>query len=61
MCPCNAREPQTEAHFLQSCPLYTDARKDVWPTGTPVEDKLLGILEQLQKIGDYIRRIQIAI
>ena len=54
-CPCGQGD-QTAEHVLQTCPLFNQAREEVWPADTPLPTKLYGCLEELEKTTAYIAR-----
>jgi ribonuclease HI len=53
LCSC-ALENQTAEHLLQRCPHLEQLRRKVWPASTPLEEKLYGNLEALQKTAHFI-------
>lgn len=59
-CPCNS-SPQTPEHILQSCVLFETQRKDIWPVATPLETKLWGTTEDLQRTAQFIKAIAVRI
>ena len=52
-CPCRTGGQTTE-HLLQSCPLHETLRKRVWPTHTPVAQKLYGSVEDLERTAAFV-------
>ena len=54
-CSCG-QEDQTAEHILQSCSLYQQERKEVWPEDTPLQTKLFGSREQLERTTRFISR-----
>ena len=53
MCPCGETEQNTE-HFLQTCKLHLAQRQKIWDQPTPIKEKLLGSLEDLQKTARFV-------
>ncbi|KAK7092453.1 hypothetical protein V1264_008193 [Littorina saxatilis] len=47
-CACG-QEDQTAEHILQRCPLLDEERKEVWPSPTPLQTKLYGSRQELEK------------
>ena len=58
LCPCGS-EPMTATHILQQCQLLVTTRAHFWPTSTPLDVKLWGSLEELQKTAHFIRTTRI--
>ena len=54
-CPCG-QEDQTAEHVLQRCPLHSNIRREVWPSETPIETKLHGSFQDLEKTTHFITR-----
>ena len=52
-CPCQTA-PQTPEHILQDCPLFLEARREQWPTGATLVEKLWGNKLDLTKTADFI-------
>ena len=55
-CRCGTGE-QTAEHILQQCPETIRQRTAVWPTDTPLHQKLYGCQLELQKTAHYITMI----
>ena len=47
-CSCGALK-QTPEHILQDCPDFARQRREVWPTGATLDDKLWGTGEDLKR------------
>ncbi|KAK7111900.1 hypothetical protein V1264_011453 [Littorina saxatilis] len=52
-CACG-QEDQTAEHMLQRCPLPDEERKEVWPSPTPLQTKLYGSRQELEKTTTFI-------
>ncbi|KAK7106441.1 hypothetical protein V1264_017697 [Littorina saxatilis] len=52
-CACG-QEDQTAEHILQRCPLLDEERKEVWPSPTPLQTKLYGSRQELEKTTTFI-------
>ena len=52
-CRCGTGE-QTAEHILQQCAEHVQQRTAVWPTDTPLHQKLYGCQLELQKTAHYI-------
>ncbi|KAK7093828.1 hypothetical protein V1264_007517 [Littorina saxatilis] len=52
-CACG-QEDQTAEHILQRCPLLDKERKEVWPSPTPLQTKLYGSRQELEKTTTFI-------
>ncbi|KAK7096001.1 hypothetical protein V1264_005349 [Littorina saxatilis] len=52
-CACG-QEDQTAEHILQRCLLLDDERKEVWPSPTPLQTKLYGSRQELEKTTTFI-------
>ncbi|KAK7110267.1 hypothetical protein V1264_014169 [Littorina saxatilis] len=48
------QEDQTAEHILQRCPLLDEERKEVWPSPTPLQTKLYGSRQELEKTTTFI-------
>ena len=46
---------QTPAHILQNCPAHNALRRQTWPEGAELQDKLWGCREDLEKTVDFVR------
>ena len=55
MCPCGEAE-QTTQHILQDCRNHRLLREETWPTPAPIQEKLHGPVDVLQKTTDFISR-----
>lgn len=53
MCPCGEAE-QDALHILQECGNFRLQREAIWPEPTPMEDKLYGTVESLQKTTAFL-------
>ena len=53
LCNCGLSE-QTTAHILQDCPLYNNEREAVWPEATPLQVKLHGCRQDLERTASFI-------
>ena len=56
-CPCGTGSQTTE-HLLQSCPLYQQPTKGIWPDHTPVARKPYGGQGDLRRIPPSSRRLE---
>ena len=54
-CTCGLAD-QTAEHILESCPIYHQERRDVWPEDTTLQTKLYGSYHQLERTADFISR-----
>ena len=54
-CSCGLAD-QTAEHILESCPIYHQERRDVWPEDTTLQTKLYGSYHQLERTADFISR-----
>ena len=54
-CPCGEVEKPTE-HILQECRNLRSLREELWPRPVPLQDKLHGPVETLQKTTSIISR-----
>ena len=54
-CPCG-QEDQTADHILQRCPLLQEERQEMWPTATPLNTKLYGSRQELERTTSFIAR-----
>ncbi|KAK7087637.1 hypothetical protein V1264_021661 [Littorina saxatilis] len=52
-CACG-QEDQTAEHILQRCPSLDEERKEVWPSPTPLQTKLYGSRQELEKTTTFI-------
>ena len=52
-CPCGL-EDQTPEHVLQTCPLFQEQRKQVWPNATPLHTKLHGCRQDLEDTTTFV-------
>ena len=52
-CPCGI-EDQTPEHVLQTCPLFQEQRKQVWPNATPLHTKLHGCRQDLEDTTTFV-------
>ena len=59
-CPCRTA-PQTPEHILQSCPLFLDARREQWPNGATMAEKLWGTKDNLIQTNTFIRKTKLDI
>ena len=53
MCPCGEAE-QDASHILQDCRNLQQMRKKLWPEPTPLEDKLYGTADSLQRTTTFL-------
>ena len=59
-CPCG-QEKQTPEHILQTCSLYTDLRKKLWPTGKSLHAKLYGSRQELEDTTSFVLQSGLAL
>ena len=57
-CPCGL-EDQTAEHILQRCPLHNNLRHEMWPADTPLQTKLYGGIDDLQRTTAFISRTKL--
>ena len=55
LCPCGEAE-QDSTHVLQDCRALQQLREELWPTPTPIEEKLHGRLESLTTTAAFMKR-----
>ena len=55
MCPCGEAEQTTE-HILQECRNLRSLREELWPKPVPLQNKLHGPVEMLQKTTSFISK-----
>jgi cytolysin (calcineurin-like family phosphatase) len=55
LCLCG-QSAQTTEHILQHCHLFSQLRKEHWPTETHVKNKLFGSIDELRKTVTYIQK-----
>ena len=60
LCNCG-RSEQTTAHILQDCPIYTSERKAVWPEATPLQVKLHGCRQDLERTTSFVSTIGLTV
>ena len=60
MCPCQTAS-MTVSHILQECPRFTNLRSQTWSSQTPVEKKLHGSLEDLQRPASFLKKTGLTI
>ena len=51
---CECGSPQTAEHVLQDCTLLNEIRNRYWPQPSPLQDKLQGNREQLQRTAQFV-------
>ena len=60
LCNCGHSE-QTTAHILQDCHLYNTERKAVWPEATPLQVKLHGSRQDLERTTSFVSTIGLTV
>ena len=53
MCPCGEAEQDT-AHILQECGNHRLLREEMWPAPEPLQNKLYGPVDALQRTAEFI-------
>ena len=59
-CSCQQGD-QTAEHILQTCPILTSLRETIWPDPTPLDTKLYGAREELDRTTEFIKLSKIRI
>ena len=56
ICTCGT-DLENTAHILMHCPLYSENRKNFWPSPTTLQTKLYGNYEELRRTADFVANI----